>query len=397
MMPVEPRVAIFSHSQPISLSFNTSDLYPWLAKGFETHFFNHDVSANLLVNNRFNLLVFVGNTKRFLNAQLNKIPKVFVDRNDQLTGDLFYNAYIEQSLNDYNPAISMFTPTYNSFERFDRLYRSIKEQSFTDWEWVILDDSPDNRNYEYMKKAVGDDHRIKLYKSNRRDALVGSTKRQAASLCNGDYLMEVDHDDELHHMALELCVSAFKAFPDAGFCYSNAAETFETGGNVNYGNGFAMGEGLHFTRRYKGRTLVGSDTPINASTIRHIVGVPNHFRCWKRDVYFQINRHNNKLSVVDDYEILIRTFLCTKMVHVPEILYIQYMNSGGNNTQEPRRKEIQRLVDRVHKYYEQDIHKRIIELGGLDWMWDSKNNKADLSLRSPDYLKRSTLAYEYKI
>lgn len=383
MMPVEPRVAVFSHSS-ISLSYSTSDVWDWHAKGFEIHYFNTGIPSNILVNNRFNLLVYVGDSKRWLQSRDNNIPKLYVDHSSDITGDLIYSSYIDQSLSDQNPVVSIFTPTYKSFDKFDRLYKTILDQSFDNWEWVILDDSPDEKNYQHMCKVVGDDHRVKIYRPNRCDALVGSTKRSAASLCSGKYLMEVDHDDELHHLALEACVRAFEKHPDAGFCYSDSAEVFESGGFLEYGDGFAIGQGIHYRYVYKGRELRPASVPINASSIRHIVGVPNHFRCWERDTYFRLQRHNNKLAVVDDYELLVRTFLHTRMIHIKNCLYIQYMNNNGNNTQEPRRKEIQRLVDRIQKHYEPQIHNRILELGGVDW-----------GMNCPIDLKRSDLAYEF--
>lgn len=394
MMPVEPRVAVFSHS-PLLLSFNTSDIWSWHAKGFELHYFNCDISSDLLVNNRFSIIIYIGNAKRWLSSRNNHIPKLYVDSLEELTGDMIYDAYFNFSVRDLNPEISIFTPTYKSFNKFNRLYTSLLEQSIRDWEWIVIDDSPDDLNYNHMCEVVGKDHRVKLYKSNRRDALVGSTKRQAASLCNGKYLMEVDHDDELHHLALEACIRAFEKYPDAGFCYCDSAEVFEDGGIVDYGNSFAMNEGLHYDYFYRGRKLRPASVPINASTIRHIVGAPNHFRCWERNTYFQLQRHNNKFAVVDDYELLVRTFLHTRMIHIKNCLYIQYMNSGGNNTQEPRRQEIQRLVDRVQNHYDTDIHKRILELGGVDWMW--ADGKSHLYMNSPIDLKRSDLAYEFSV
>lgn len=397
MTPIVPRVAVFSHSYPLSLAYKTSDPYHWFASGFEIHHFNNDVGPNILVNNRFNLLIFVGVARRWIKSQSTYLPRIFVDHLDNITGDMIYEAYTDQSFNDKNPTISAFTPTYKTFKKFDRLYLSLKEQSYTDWEWIVLDDSPDEDNFNYMKEVVGDDYRVKIYRSNRCDALIGSTKRQAASLCNGDFLMEVDHDDELHHDAFELCVSAFKRYPDAGFCYSDSSEVFETGGVVDYGSGFGMGQGVHYTQYYKGRYLRPANIPINASTIRHIVGVPNHFRCWRRDLYHELNRHNNKLAIVDDYELIVRTFLKTRIIHIPTSLYIQYMNAGGNNTQEPRRLEIQRLVDRVQKHYDQLIHDRIIELGGVDWQWSDNDQRAYTYINPPIDLKRSTLTYEYKI
>ena len=39
------------------------------------------------------------------------------------------------------------------------------------------------------------------------------------------------------------------------------------------------------------------------------------------------------MHVADDYEILIRTFLHTRMVHIQRFGYIQYIQRDGGNTQ----------------------------------------------------------------
>lgn len=394
MTPIVPRIAVFSKQQ-INTSIKTSDPYHWIANGFEVHVFNNPIPQTILERSGFSLIITIGNKHYWKQVISNTIP--IVNYTDMPEGDTVYKEYINSIYDPIQPTVSVFTPAYNTFEKFDRCYEGMKSQTYTNWEWVILDDSPDKKNYDYIENLVKNDSRIKLYKSNVQDGFVGSTKRQAASLCNGKYLLELDHDDELTHMALEYIVAAFKKFPDAGFCYSNSAETFETGGYVNYGPNFGMHQGLHFPYYYKGKFYNGSDTPINASTMRHIVGVPNHIRCWERDTYFRIQRHNNKLPIVDDYELLIRTFINTRMIHVPEMLYIQYMNAGGNNTQEPRRAEIQRLVDRIQIKYDLQIHNRILELGGEDWVWNEQTQQAELWKLPPIKNRRSTLAYVYKI
>lgn len=390
MTPLVPKIAVFTLQN--KKTFFTSDEYRWLAKNFEINFFNSKINLDILNKLKFSLIITTGIKHIWNFLRHSNIPVLHLD---DLNGDIIYNHYVDRSISDYNPKVSIFTPAHKTYEKFIRCHTGVINQSFKDWEWIILDDSPDDKNYEYIKKIVGNDYRIKVYKSNRQDGFVGSTKRQAASLCSGDYLVELDHDDELHHLALDYIVSAFNKFPDAGFCYSDSCETYESGGNVNYGNYFAMGFGKHYPFKYKGRSLIGSNTPINASTMRHIVGVPNHFRCWKREVYFQIARHNNKLAIVDDYELLIRTFLNTKIIHIPETLYIQYMNAGGNNTQEPRRAEIQRLVNRIQIRYDKQIHERLIELGASDWLWNENNKAADVA--KPPPILRETHAYTFKV
>jgi hypothetical protein len=78
------------------------------------------------------------------------------------------------------------------------------------------------------------------------------------------------------------------------------------------------------------------------------------------------------LGVCDDYEIIIRTFLKTKFVRIAQLGYIQWMNAGGDNTQNYRRQEIQRLVRFVRQRYDNDIHNRFVELGIHDDAWSDE-------------------------
>ena len=57
---------------------------------------------------------------------------------------------------------------------------------------------------------------------------------------------------------------------------------------------------------------------INALSIRHIVAEPNHVRCWKKEFYHKIGGHNIELSVLDDMDLLIRTFYMVKMCKIPK-------------------------------------------------------------------------------
>jgi hypothetical protein len=106
---------------------------------------------------------------------------------------------------------------------------------------------------------------------------------------------------------------------------------------------------------------------INPKTIRHIVGVPNHFRAWERFFYHSIGGHNRRMSIADDYELIVRTFLHTKMVRIPKLLYLQFYHNS--NTQNATRKDIQRRVRTISTFYNERIKNRFEELGFEDWAY----------------------------
>ena len=115
---------------------------------------------------------------------------------------------------------------------------------------------------------------------------------------------------------------------------------------------------------------------INPKTIRFNIGMPNHARIWRKDVYTAIGRHNKFVSVADDYELIVRTFLNTKMIHINKLLYFQYNNR--NSTVDNNRNDINRKSRLIKDYYDKQIHERFIELGVEDWEWNDNDGRANL-------------------
>jgi glycosyltransferase involved in cell wall biosynthesis len=284
-------------------------------------------------------------------------------------GALAYGLYLHRALsgrrNIATPLVSVFTPTYRTGERIERTYRSLQDQTYTNWEWTVVDDSDDGGvTLARLARIAATEPRLQIHPCFRRSGKIGEVKRRACALSRGEILVELDHDDELTPNALDDIVEAFASDPELGFAYSDGAEVSEeTGSPLRYPDGWAFGHGRYRSEIYRGRELlVAVAPPINADTIRHIVGVPNHVRAWRTSSYWQIGGHNPDLHVADDYELLVRTFLQSSMVRIPKLCYIQYLQSG-TNTQDLRRAEIQRLVQSIAAFYESRIQTRLEELG----------------------------------
>ena len=269
------------------------------------------------------------------------------------------------------PLISFFTPIYNTGDVVYRTYESVKNQSYSNWEWVIVNDSTDDgKTLEIAEKIAETDPRVKVYDFKKKSGgVVGESKYRAASLCIGSYLMELDHDDYLTNDAAYWMVEAFKAHPESRFVYSDCVEIDTNKNSLTYGEGFSFGYGSYRDEIYDGVLYKVANQPnINPKTIRHIVGVPNHFRAWERSFYHSIGGHNRRLTIADDYELLVRTFLNTIMVKIPKLLYLQYYH--GSNTQDASRKDIQRRVKSIANYYNERIRLRFRDLGVIDWAYE---------------------------
>lgn len=275
------------------------------------------------------------------------------------------------------PFFSITTPLYNTNPKyFYNAYKSLKDNIFQDWEWVLVDDSPEQLVWlqEYVHQLK--DIRVKYYRVEPVSCgCIGNTKWRANCLSKGKWLLEFDHDDEIPWWGLQEMYNGIQLYPDAGFIYSDDAPI---DGNDNY-QGYTYGEeyGLGYGYPYLSdepngqfQFIANRDSDMNQSALRHIVGVPNHIRCWKREVYFKVGGHNTSLRIADDYELLVRTWLEAPFIHVNAPCY--YQRFDGSNSQDAgnNRADIQRRVRWISNYYNQQIHDKIIELGGTENDWN---------------------------
>jgi len=93
-----------------------------------------------------------------------------------------------------NELVSIITPSYNSAKFISQTIESAVEQSYQNWEMIIVDDcSPDNANKiieEYCKK----DNRIKLIKLEKNNGPAVARNR-AIEESKGRYIAFLDADD----------------------------------------------------------------------------------------------------------------------------------------------------------------------------------------------------------
>ena len=311
-----------------------------------------------------------------------------LDEYESNVGEIAYNCAMHNMLRaDYDTTVSFFTPIYNTKEKLWKTYESVRNQTYPNWEWVIVNDSSDNgKTLKIALEIASQDFRVKVYDFREKSGgIIGESKYRAATLTRGKWLAELDHDDYLMPDCARYIIEASVRFRDAGFIYTDSVELDENHNSMTYPDGFCFGYGKYRKEYHYGKTWdVVDSANINPKTIRHIVGVPNHIRAWRRDVYFSVGGHNRDLAIADDYELIVRTFLKTKFVRIPKLGYLQYIyhNANGRNTHDLSRADIQRRVRSIMYYYNDAINERFKELGVFDYAYDeNKDNPLDVESR----------------
>lgn len=242
------------------------------------------------------------------------------------------------------PIFSVFTPAYNSYHKIERAYKSLLNQTFKDWEFIVIDDSPDDNHFNFLRKLFSNDSRVRLFRKSENNGNIGNLKNEAVSLCRGKYLLEFDHDDEILPFVLQDSVNCFDSNPNIGFIYMDCICLYENGDNFSYGDFICKGYGSYYCQKYNDKWVHVYNTPnINNITLSHLVCCPNHPRIWRKSELINAGNYCELLPICDDYEILIRTALNTKIAKIHKLGYIQYMNNNNNNFSIIRNGEINRI------------------------------------------------------
>lgn len=115
--------------------------------------------------------------------------------------------------------ITVFTPTYNRAYIIHNLYQSLQRQTFTDFEWLVVDDgSTDNTGAVFEEWAKqNNSFPIRYYKQSNGGKC--RAINYALDLAEGELFFTVDSDDYLTDDALEKIVKWESTLPkDEMFC-----------------------------------------------------------------------------------------------------------------------------------------------------------------------------------
>ena len=255
--------------------------------------------------------------------------------------------YIHNVISDREstrPEFSVFTSCYKSYEKILRAYNGMTSQTLKDWEWVLMDDSPEDDHFDYLRTQFKGDKRVRLYKRDANSANIGNVKNETVSLCRGKYILELDHDDIILPTLLKDAYSTFESDNEIGFVYADYANVYENWNNFSYGDFFGKGYCGYYKYKWNNRWLnVCSNPGINNITTSHLVCLPNHPRIWRRKTLMELGNYSEFLPICDDFEILLRTMTKTKVAKIHKLGYIQFMNDGNNNFSLIWNDEINRL------------------------------------------------------
>lgn len=123
------------------------------------------------------------------------------------------------------PVISVIVPVYNVEAYLPRCVDSILNQSFSDFELILVDDgSPDNCG-AICDAYAAKDSRIRVI--HQKNAKLSAARNAGIDIAEGEWIALIDSDDWIHKDYLKLLLSAAEDDTDLVICDCQVTDTDE--------------------------------------------------------------------------------------------------------------------------------------------------------------------------
>src|ERR687893_3144283 len=199
-----------------------------------------------------------------------------------------------------SPRFSVVTPVYDPpVDVLRATIRSVTEQTFTDWQLVLVDDlSPTSAVLETLDEAAAADPRITVVRRATNGGIVAASN-DALAAATGEFVALLDHDDELHPDALRLVDEALRARPEADYAYADEDKIDEHG-------------------RRTGPFYKPDWSPERLRTQMYTC----HLSVLRRSLVEEVGGFDADFEGSQDWDLVLRvTERAREVVHVPHVLY----------------------------------------------------------------------------
>ena len=95
------------------------------------------------------------------------------------------------------PFFSIITPIYNGLQYIDGYISVLKEQTWQDWEAIIIDDGSTDGSYAYLKQSTDGDTRFQVHHNKQPKSMPGpyQARNGGIQLARGEWVCFLDIDD----------------------------------------------------------------------------------------------------------------------------------------------------------------------------------------------------------
>lgn len=127
-----------------------------------------------------------------------------------------------------NPLVSIIVPCYNQAQYLNEALQSVLDQTYTNWECIIVNDGSPDHTEEVAKRWVEKDARFVYLK--KENGGLSSARNYGISYAKGKFILPLDADDKIATNYVELAVQSFQMDSSLKLVYCKAGKFGEEEG-----------------------------------------------------------------------------------------------------------------------------------------------------------------------
>ncbi len=133
---------------------------------------------------------------------------------------------------DNTPLISVIMPAFNAEKTIEQAIRSVLNQTYQNFELIIVDDCSNDRTLSIARALSGKDYRVRIL-MNKENLGVSQSRNNGVEDAKSDWIAFLDSDDMWLPEKLEKQVSAIFAEASGPICFTGSS--FINDENQKYG------------------------------------------------------------------------------------------------------------------------------------------------------------------
>lgn len=151
-----------------------------------------------------------------------------------------------------NIMITVFTPTYNRATLLLQLYESLCRQSYSDFEWIIVDDGSTDDTRNFVEECIKKQSKFPIQYIYKENGGKHTAINRGVKEANGELFFIADSDDMLVSDSLKMVANEYEIIKnDASFCGVCGLDEDTHGNIIGSGLPFSIIEGSTLDVRYK--------------------------------------------------------------------------------------------------------------------------------------------------
>lgn len=208
------------------------------------------------------------------------------------------------------PKISVIMPVFNQEASYLRLaIESILNQSYSDFEFIIIDDGSRDEIAAILTEYSHRDERIRLLRNEKNSGIIVSLNR-GIDATRGEYIARMDSDDISLANRFEKQLKFLEQYPEYDLVGANAITIDEDGKESGK---------LIFPQTYH--------SIFYSILLRNPILHPTWFL--RRSLFEAVGHYDINAQRIEDYEFLLRIAPRRKIANLPEqLLYYRFNHSG---------------------------------------------------------------------